>query len=684
MWTLSPLGISPAAGLHAVSMALLLALLPIGCGLRSEANKSPAPATTGQRPAGSAEPRDASQQPKRPSVALATVGAAPAKENHPATIPLASDALSPDDPAGDGWRAEALSQQIGTQWKPLAQWLLAATRGQPLPSPLPLDREFRTTRLRPRGLQEAYRDGPTVVRRPNVDSTTVTPQELDADWLAADDSTHSQANRGDPVAKLTASLRSLTDRLSDIERIEAKTKIVGVDWDPEQGADARLSMLVRFLIDHSGGHTQIDTRWTCHYVVTTPEKNDKGSSVVARLQRLLVNEYGETDYQQPELPFVDRTEAVLRGETFDHQLRPGIDHWLTRVESRMGIDIGGWQGVCLADINGDQRPDLYVCQPGGLPNRLYVQQADGSARETSALAGVDFLESTHAALFSDVDNDGDQDLLVAVLSGIVVLSNDGQGTFRPRAALVLPAAFPYSLAAADYDRDGDLDFYVCCYNRRQGINRHVLFARPVPYHDANNGGRNVLIRTEKTPDEGPWRFSYATGQSGLDSNNRRFSYAAAWEDYDNDGDLDLYVANDFGRNNLFRNEGGTFTDVAAHAGVQDIGPGMSVCWGDYNRDGWPDLYVSNMFSSAGHRITEQTQFQRAADRSTRDAFRRHARGNSLFLNQRDGTFRDVSLSAGVTLGRWAWGSRFADLNNDGWLDLVVANGFITQRDSGDL
>jgi hypothetical protein len=287
-------------------------------------------------------------------------------------------------------------------------------------------------------------------------------------------------------------------------------------------------------------------------------------------------------------------------------------------------------------------------------------------------------------LLVDLDNDLDQDLLLATSDGVLIMSNDGRGSFRVRATNVTPAAHPYSLAAADYDVDGDLDVYVCCYNPRQGINRHLLFARPVPYHDANNGGPNVLLQNDATPADGPWQFSYATHRVGLYENNQRFSYAAAWADYDNDGDLDLYVANDFGRNNLYQNQGGRFRDVAAQADVEDIGPGMSCCWGDYDRDGWLDLYVSNMFSSAGSRITEQPQFQQGADPQTRAAFRRHSRGNTLFHNRQDGTFADVSVDSGVVIGRWAWGSLFADLNNDGWEDLVVANGFITQSDPGDL
>ncbi len=234
------------------------------------------------------------------------------------------------------------------------------------------------------------------------------------------------------------------------------------------------------------------------------------------------------------------------------------------------------------------------------------------------------------------------------------------------------------MAAADYDRDGDLDLYACRYFAESEKSVGQL-PNPVPYHDANNGGRNVLLRNT-----GGFVFDDATEASGLETNNRRWSYAAAWDDYDNDGDLDLYVANDFGRNNLYRNDEGRFTDVSAAAGVEDIASGMSVTWGDFNNDGWMDLYVSNMFSSAGNRITFRRSFQPNASETTRAWYQRLARGNTLFQNNGDGTFRDVSEDASVTMGRWSWGSRFADLNNDGFEDIVVANGYVTGDDTGDL
>ena len=177
---------------------------------------------------------------------------------------------------------------------------------------------------------------------------------------------------------------------------------------------------------------------------------------------------------------------------------------------------------------------------------------------------------------------------------------------------------------------------------------------------------------------------------GMDVNNRRFTLASSWEDYDQDGDPDLYVANDYGRNNLYRNDrdssgNAQFVDVAAEAGVEDMSAGMSVSWSDADGDGDQDLYVSNMWSSAGNRIAYQRQFQKEADQESITGFRRHARGNSLFLNSGNGKFKDVSIEAGVTMGRWAWGSRFADINNDGMQDIIVGNGFITQSgDTGDL
>jgi hypothetical protein len=135
---------------------------------------------------------------------------------------------------------------------------------------------------------------------------------------------------------------------------------------------------------------------------------------------------------------------------------------------------------------------------------------------------------------------------------------------------------------------------------------------------------------------------------------------------------------------MYENDGGHFTDVAAQAGLEDGAFGMSVSWGDYDLDGRMDLYVGNMFSAAGNRVTYQHRFKAGESDELIDQLRRLARGNSLFHNAGDGTFDDVSVEAGVTMGRWSWASLFCDINNDGWEDLLVANGYFTSTRPHDL
>src|SRR5207302_8789327 len=135
---------------------------------------------------------------------------------------------------------------------------------------------------------------------------------------------------------------------------------------------------------------------------------------------------------------------------------------------------------------------------------------------------------------------------------------------------------------------------------------------PAPYHDARNGPPNFLFRN-RLDENGDGRFEDVTAESGLHQNNNRFSFAPAWCDSNGDGWPDLYVANDFGRKNLYRNNGdGTFTDVAGEAGVEDFGAGMSVCWFDYDNDGNQDLYVADMWSPGGERVAMQESFLKEA------------------------------------------------------------------------
>lgn len=415
---------------------------------------------------------------------------------------------------------------------------------------------------------------------------------------------------------------------------------------------------------------QTTSVWDCSWEVSALESNG-----LPRLKRLTLLSHEEVTRTGKKPLFEDIAGNVLPEEIGPHD--SPVTHWARSLTKIDDMHFAGHHGIAVGDANGDGLDDLYVCDCGGLPNRLYLQNPEGTTRDISAQAGVDWLESSKSALFLDLDNDGDQDLVIATVASVLVLENDGKANFSLRSGTP-GMSNPHSLSAADYDSDGDLDLFVCNYGADSvtgGVSGSMA-GPPLPFNDAENGGRNALLRND-----GNLQFSDVTSAAGIATGSDRWSFAASWEDYDNDGDQDLYVANDFGRNNLFRNDAGRFTDVAAAAGVEDISSGMSVAWSDANRDGRMDVYVSNMFSSAGGRVAFQRQFGRGNPGATAD-FQRMARGNTLFLGNDRGKFDDVSESAGVNVGLWAWSSQFADLNNDGWQDLVVANGYLTNQVGG--
>ena len=445
------------------------------------------------------------------------------------------------------------------------------------------------------------------------------------------------------VSALRDELANLGRFQDDVAAQRFEQKIVHVRLDESQ---VTTRSIVHLVGRSPTSGTQINAHWECNW-------QRHGDTI--RLHSIMATEYEEVTVTGP--TFSDCTESVVGGSDYYQRiLAYGTDHWLDRLETRFGLDPAAWQGIAVADVDGDGLEDVYVSQPGGIPNGLLRQRADGTVTNIADKAGVNLYDQTQSALLIDVDNDGDQDLVVAISMGLTFFANDGRGRFTMRSAKLIPQGIPYSLAAADYDLDGKLDIYACCYSKRKSEVDHRFMGRPIPYHDANNGARNVLFRNL-----GSWQFQDVTQRVGLSQNNSRFSFAASWEDYDNDGDADLYVANDYGRNNLYRNNDGVFVDVASQAGVEDMSAGMSVSWGDVDNDGWMDLYVSNMFSSAGNRIAYQRRFKDGADASTLAGYQRHARGNSLFMNDGTGKFRDESVAANVTMGRWAWGSSFFDI-----------------------
>jgi Flp pilus assembly protein TadD/peroxiredoxin len=367
--------------------------------------------------------------------------------------------------------------------------------------------------------------------------------------------------------------------------------------------------------------------------------------------------------------------------SFAQQFRPGTDYWRTVLDGACGIDIYGHNGVSVGDINDDGFDDLYICQPAGLPNRLYRNRGDGTFDDITADSGVGLLDNTACALFADVDNDGRQDLIIVRANGPLLFLNQGDGQFRQERGAFQFANQPQGTftgaAIADYDRDGWLDIYFCLYAYYQGTDQYRY---PCPYFDAENGPPNFLMRNARNA-----TFRDVTRESGLHVNNNRFTFCCAWGDHNGDQWPDLYVVNDFGRKNLYRHNGdGTFTDIAEVAGVEDVGAGMSVSWRDFGGGGKSDLYVADMWTAAGARISEQGVFQKNAREGVRAYYRKHAMGNSLFRNLGGDRFADDAARSGTGIGRWAWSSDAWDFDHDGVPDLYIANGMISGPNREDL
>ena len=251
----------------------------------------------------------------------------------------------------------------------------------------------------------------------------------------------------------------------------------------------------------------------------------------------------------PRKLFEDATAGLFgAADSFREQLLRGVPYWRSRLDSACGIDIYGQNGIAVGDIDNDGFDEIYVCQPGGLPNRLYRRGPDGALRDITAEAGVGLLDNCSSALFADFRNAGLQDLVVVAGRPLYFL-NRGGGRFELRADAFRFARPPRGtftgMAAADYDGDGRLDLYLCAYIYFQSEDQYNY---PAPYHDSTGGPPNFPVPQPLAAD-GSGSFEDVTARVGLDRNNDRYSFAAAWCDYDGDARPELYVANDFGRNN---------------------------------------------------------------------------------------------------------------------------------------
>jgi hypothetical protein len=278
------------------------------------------------------------------------------------------------------------------------------------------------------------------------------------------------------------------------------------------------------------------------------------------------------------------------------------------------------------------------------------------------------------AVFFDFDNDGDQDLFVAhegwtgadgsaMGETAKLYLNDGSGAFEMVTDDIgLDVSLVgYSATAFDYDMDGWLDVFVCGYGRVEDEHNNSWI-------EATNGKPNGLFRNIKGE-----RFEDVALEAGVRGTS--WSYASAAADYDLDGDLDLYVANDYGLNRFYRNEGdGSFKDVAEELGLLDRGNGMGVSFGDLNNDGLLDVYVANMSSTAGNRILDRLKDD--VDEEVYEMLKKTAAGNTIFLRSGDG-FEALPSEAGGVNASWAWSPILCDFDLDGRTDIFVTNGFVT-------
>lgn len=513
----------------------------------------------------------------------------------------------------------------------------------------------------------------------NALRASLSPTFKGTSWLKFDD----KAVRNHPKLEVARrefkddELRASESFLSDFRRFfgDGKKITVAEFWVPDlkAAADSRLETTVRYNFVLEGPGPAVEQ----HVGYSRVEwQQSQGALLIASWKQL------EETASRSERPlFTDITHEVFGAiPSYQQQLVPGTDYWRTVLDQASGIDVYGNNGIAAGDIDGDGFDEIYICQPSGLPNRLYRNTGDSRFEDITDKAGIGVLDNTPCALFADIDNDGHQDLLVVTAHGPVLFVNKGDGTFASKEGAFHfqhgPEGTFTGAAFGDYDRDGFLDVYFCLYSYYKGLDQYQY---PRPYYNAVNGPPKFLFRNR-----GDRTFEDVTERAGLNQDNNHYGFDCTWCDFDDDGWPDLYVVNDFGSKNLYRNNrDGTFTDVAEESGVLDVGPGMSSCWLDSRSSAREDLYVSDMWEPAGLRVSSDPAFMKDEPDSIRALYRRHAKGNSLYRNTGAGRFEDSSARAGMEQAGWSWSSDAWDFDHDGYPDLYVTNGMISGADPYD-
>jgi len=343
--------------------------------------------------------------------------------------------------------------------------------------------------------------------------------------------------------------------------------------------------------------------------------------------------------------------AAAAGIAYQHR-RPQFDPRLAKVAPWIGSLNAG---VAVADVNGDGHDDIYLLTAErGAANALYL--GDGHMHFTEAAAAFGLARVNDAdgvsmdAAFADVDNDGDEDLFLVQYGRSRLFRNEGNQRFVDVStqAGITARGNASCVLFLDADNDGWLDIMVGKY-----FPDVDLFDAPTTrvlqesFTHARNGGRNLLYHNNRDG-----TFSEIGASAGVDDPGWTLDLAAG--DLDDDGDTDVYVANDFGGDVVYRNDGrGTFANVTRVATGGDFDAGMNADVGDFDNDGRLDVYVTN--------ITNASIRQ----------------GNMLWRNLGDLRFVNVAEDLRAWDGGWGWGAKFVDVDNDGDLDILSVNGFVS-------
>ena len=394
------------------------------------------------------------------------------------------------------------------------------------------------------------------------------------------------------------------------------------------------------------------------------ESRDQIWATIQELQGSLTKFNNPTDIVSNSIN-IPTFEDIARTKPLDFQFQSGRTAQHQLPETMSG-------GVALIDYNLDGLPDIYALQGGPFPfqsgqnatagDRLFQNKGDGTFEDVTKVAGLPEarIGYSHGASVADVDNDGDSDLFITRYGSYSLYLNNSNGTFEDATAkwkLAGDRDWPTSSAFADFDNDGDLDLYVChyvvwdtknpriCGNENGGAISycvpHLLPAR-ADHLFRNDGGKFTDI-------------SDAAGITAADTEGRGLGVLAA--DFDDDGLVDIFVANDGTANFLFKNTGQMkFAESALASGVAanaDGGyqAGMGVSCGDFNNDLKPDIIVTNFYGES----------------------------SSYFENMGDGLFRERGSGIGLkeaTRYKLGFGTTLADMNNDSLLDIVTANGHV--------